>query len=322
MDVKKWLLDDVNRMVNLLENLGCHKINSSRCGYITCARPNGDNPVGISVKLNESLTTKMFTDTDDVNDIIGLVMYLKKVSFKEAIKFINSDLKYEKSVVDSLSIFNKKEIEVKSRTFLDENYLYNFKPYVVQEWIKEGITTEIQNKYDIRIDEKSERYLIPVRDENNNLVSIKGRTYKKDYRIFDIPKYIYYTKLHYNDVLFGLNYNKENIKKRKEVIIFEGEKSVMKAESYGFNNCVSIGMAHINTDMLKKILQLNVDVVLCFDKGLKEKQIKSQIDKLKMFTNVYVVEDSENITKDKDSPIDNGIETWIKLYNSKRKVVR
>ena len=41
MDVKKWLLDDVNRMVNLLENLGCHKINSSRCGYITCARQIG-----------------------------------------------------------------------------------------------------------------------------------------------------------------------------------------------------------------------------------------------------------------------------------------
>ena len=81
-------------------------------------------------------------------------------------------------------------------------------------------------------------------------------------------------------------------------------------------------MAHINTDMLKKILQLNVDVVLCFDKGLKEKQIQSQIDKLKMFTNVYIVEDRENLIKDKDSPIDSGIETWIKLYNSKRKVVR
>ena len=322
MKIKEWLLDDTNRVVQLLERLGCHKINSSRCGYITCARPNGDNPVGISVKLNETLVTKMFTDTDEVNDIISLVMYLKRISFKDAIAYINSDIKYEKSIVDDLNIFKKKEVELKIRKYLDENYLLNFKSYVVEDWLKEGISAEVQNKYDIRIDEKSERYLIPIRDENNNLVSIKGRTYKKDYKIFDIPKYIYYTKLQYNDILFGLNYNKENIKKRKEVIIFESEKSVMKAENYGFYNCVSIGMAHINADMLGKILQLNVDVVLCFDKGLKQKQVQSQIDKLKLFTNVYIVEDKYNLLENKDSPIDKGIDIWLKLYNNKRKVVR
>ena len=85
MKIKEWLLGDTNRVVQLLERLGCHKINSSRCGYITCARPNGDNPVGISVKLNETLVTKMFTDTDEVNDIISLVMYLKRISFKDIV---------------------------------------------------------------------------------------------------------------------------------------------------------------------------------------------------------------------------------------------
>ena len=328
MKIKQFILEDYNRIVYLLEQLGCNNI-KKRAGYITCSQPDGDNPVGISIMLNENLTTKMFTRDDGISDIIGLIEYIKKCNFKSAIKYVKSvfnlDDSYNETDFDktlrSLDVFKPKEVSEFTREYLDEKYLLNFEPHIVEDWLREHIDTSIQQKYDIRIDKKSCRYIIPIRDEKNNLVSVKGRTFAKDYKLLNVPKYIYYTKLGCNDILFGYNFNKENIKARKEVIIFESEKSVMKAECYGFNNCVAISMGAINEDMLKKILSMNVEVVLALDKGLSHKHLKTQIDKLKMFTNVYVIGDKDNLLDDKDAPVDKGKDVWIKLYNNRKKVI-
>jgi hypothetical protein len=89
MKIKQFISEDYNRIIYLLEQLGCNNI-KKRAGYITCSQPDGDNPVGISIMLNENLTTKMFTRDDGISDIIGLIEYIKKCNFKSAIKYVKS----------------------------------------------------------------------------------------------------------------------------------------------------------------------------------------------------------------------------------------
>ena len=50
----------------------------------------------------------------------------------------------------------------------------------------------------------------------------------------------------------------------------------MKAESMGFLNTVSIGTNHINKYLLPKILSLQCDVVIAFDKDVLLKDIVKQ----------------------------------------------
>jgi hypothetical protein len=99
---------------------------------------------------------------------------------------------------------NHKE-EVVTHKKLDLSVLRKYKTCVVQEWVEEGISANTQKKYGIRNDEIGKRWIIPIYDENNNLISLKARTYAPNWKEMGITKYIYYFKLNGNDILFGLN---------------------------------------------------------------------------------------------------------------------
>jgi DNA primase len=200
--------------------------------------------------------------------------------------------------------------------------LDKYKPFVIEEWENEGITKDIQKKYMIHIDEYKKRWLIPIFDDQNNLISIKGRSYLPNIKELDIPKYWYYYKIGYNDILFGLNFNKSNIEHKNEIILFEGEKSVMKADAYGYNWCCSVGKCGINPNIKKKILELKCDVVIAFDKDVPSSSIYKEANKISAFTNVYAIFDKDNLLdiNNKESPVDKGKDTFDILYNSKTRI--
>lgn len=166
--------------------------------------------------------------------------------------------------------------------------------------------------------------MIPIRDKNNQLVAIKGRTYLPNNKELDIPKYLYYKEnkdsRYYNSVLFGANYNYDKIKELNEVIVVEGEKTVMKAKSMGFDNVVSISGHDINSNIKKKILQLHSNVVIALDKDVQLKDIIKEGSKLTMFTNVCYIHDDRNLLGEKSSPFDEGFGVWLDLYNNKKKL--
>ena len=342
--IKTILYNDKSKIVKVLEELKCHKINPHYGNQIRCALPvefGGETGTSIQIILNEFLPAYIYSrsgyDEYEIKDIISLVQFLLKSNFTNAVHWLCQmlDIEYDDTkviirnqseTIKVMKSYIRNTQEILLNEPISEDLLNKYPKYIVRDWTDEGIDEEVQAKYDIRIDEQKCRWLIPIRDEDGNLVAIKGRTYLPNSKELDIPKYLYYKEnkeaKYYNSVLFGLNHNYKNIKELNEVILVEGEKTVMKAESMGFNSVVSISGHDINQNIKKKVLQLHTDVVIALDKDVPLKDIIKEGNKLSMFTNVfYIYDDKDLLGKNtKNAPFDLGFGVWLELYNNKKRL--
>lgn len=147
-------------------------------------------------------------------------------------------------------------------------------------------------------------------------------------------KYVPYTsfthKITYKHKLsmnaYGIDKNKESIKKYKKCIIFEAEKSVLKMDSiYGNNPSVAVGGSSVSEYQLN-LLKVNgcEKVYLAFDREEGEKwenKLNKICQKIVNFNlECYIIEDKNGRYLDlKESPIDKGEFAFLKLYKEARK---
>ena len=261
------------------------------------------------------------------------IQLTENLSFPQAVQKVaeltNSEL-HEYTESKTMSFFKelgklqKSKTEIVNRTILDINKDY-YQKYVdesPQEWIDEGITEEELKKYDIRIDPTSNRIVYPVFSNDDELISVKGRTRFKNYRDLKIMKYINFFKLGGRlDYFQGMQQARNSINSSGEIIIVEGIKSVMKLDQWGFHNTVSAETSKLNEYQIELLIRMKVrDVVIAFDKDVQMKKIRECTELLKRFANVYVVYDRWRLLENKDSPCDRGKDTWIYLYNNKIKL--
>lgn len=215
------------------------------------------------------------------------------------------------------------KIEIGNRTILDidANYNQRFSDEIPQEWINEGIDPDVMRKYEIRIDKSSNRIVYPVYDSDFNLIGVKGRTRFENFKDLKIAKYMNYYSLGKVDYFTGMKQALSFTKQKNEVIIFEGLKSVMKADGWGFHNCVSAETSVINEYQIELLIKMQVrDVVIAFDKDVKYQKIKGFSELLKRFCNVWVVLDKRNLLDEKDSPVDKGYDIWNTLYERRMRL--
>ncbi len=180
-------------------------------------------------------------------------------------------------------------------------------------WEREGISTEVLTKYQVRYDPFSNRLVFPIRDLYGNIISVKGRTLDKNYKEKKLRKYTYFQSIGNIDLLFGYYEHVEYIKNKKEIIIFEGEKSVMLMESWGYFNAAAILTSHLNPLQLPILIKLGVRIVFALDKDINIYEDEN-IKKLSHFVRVEYVRDTENLLEPKMSPVDAGEDTWLHLY--------
>ena len=337
--IKNILFNDKDKIITVLEKLNCHKINPYYQNQIRCALPDGETGTSVQIILTDFLPAYVYSrsgyDSYEIKDIISLVQFLLKSNFATAIKWLCEILEIEyddtqvimrnqSETIKLLKEYVRQDVKPPLNNPMSENFLNKYPLHIVKEWVNEGIEEEIQRKYGIRIDKKRNRWLIPIRDKDNRLITVKGRSYLPNTKELDIPKYLYYKEnkedKYCNNILFGLNHNYKNIKKLKEVIVVEGEKTVMKADSMGFDNVVAISGHDINKNIKKEILKLQVDVVLALDKDVTMSEIMKEGRKLSMFANVYYVFDKDNLLSDKDSPFDRGFPVWLQLYDERKRL--
>jgi DNA primase len=139
-------------------------------------------------------------------------------------------------------------------------------------------------------------------------------------------KYINYFKVGTIDYFQGLNITLPYIKQSGEIKIFESIKSVMKLYGYGVKDSASAEKHTLTDEQVRLLIKLRVDIVFCYDSDVSyvEKEVKRNIDTLKKFTNVYVIEDKNGLlggSEAKNSPIDRGFDLWEQLYSNKRKII-
>lgn len=221
---------------------------------------------------------------------------------------------------------SKQNKEVYKHSIIPMTAFTKFSKKEVPEWLEEGISQEVMDLFDIRIDNYSNRIVYPVYDIDGNLINIKGRTRYENYKKLKLPKYINYYTVGVMDYFQGLEKTLKYIKEQNEIIIFESIKSVMKAYGWDYKNCVSAEKHNLTPEQISLLVKLKVNVVFAYDSDVSynEGEVKENIDVLRKVTNVYVISDKDLLlggSVAKNAPVDCGQDIWEELYFSKRKVV-
>lgn len=185
-------------------------------------------------------------------------------------------------------------------------------------WEQEGISRASLDKYEVCYDSFANRLVYPIRNLEGTIVNIGGRTLDPDWKQKGLRKYNYYAPWGKMTTVYGLYENRESIKEKREVIIFEGVKSVFIADTWGIHNCAALLTSHLSPFQMKALAKLGRRVVFALDKDVDITK-DHNIGKLKQYVNVEFIHDSENLLGEKDSPVDKGLETFQTLYRNRRK---
>lgn len=185
-------------------------------------------------------------------------------------------------------------------------------------WEHEGISKETLDKFQVYYDGFSDRLVYPIRNINGEIVNVGGRTLDPLWKDKKLRKYCYFFSWGRINTLYGISENLESIKNQHEVIVFEGCKSVLIADSWGITNTAAILTSHLSDSQMKILAQLGCRVVFALDKDIRV-SLDKRIEKLKNYVPVEYIWDYEDLLGDKDSPVDKGKEVFMKLYGQRIK---
>ena len=260
-------------------------------------------------------------------NIINWLRIFEGLSFDEAVQktvqLAGADMS-SLVVSDTVQFFKQlnklyqKTDEKIEREILPDSYYDQFANELPQEWIDEGISEEVMKKYEVRIDKSSNRIVYPVYDADLNLIGAKGRTRFKNYKQLKLMKYMNYKKLYVMDYFAGMKQALPEINKKRKVIIFEGIKSVMKADGWGYHNCISTETSKINDYQVRLLIKMGIkEVVFAYDNDVSINKIRENAKMLSRFTNTFAIQDRQHLLDEKDSPVDKGQKVWEELYESR-----
>lgn len=214
----------------------------------------------------------------------------------------------------------KSTTKTSTATVLPENYMerYELKDEKLAVWEAEGISRASMGRFQVFYDSFSDRLVYPIRNLDEEIVNIGGRTLDPQWKEKNLRKYCYFYSWGTMDTIYGLAENMKFIKEKKEIIIFEGCKSVLLADTWGIKNTGAILTSHLNPHQMKILAKLGFRVVFALDKDVNIRD-DHNIAKLKQYINVEYVWDRADLLNDKDAPVDKGLDVFRKLYAERLK---
>lgn len=313
-------MDDLIEKIDILSYIG---------QYVKL-QPQGQEYVGLSPFTNEK-TPSFFVSPQkkywycfscgEGGTVIKFVQKYHKVNYEKAIQMLSSwghiTIGNEEPIMKLIRRYKKREEEViPIRKELDKDIMNKYKNVTISSWVNEGISKEVLEKYQVRYDDNACRIVFPIWDIDGRLINIKGRAAHPRWKEFGMAKYIYYFPLGKNDLFWGYHWHLQDIINKNEIILVEGEKSVMKLETNNVNNVVALGTSHLSKEQMQILLKLRVNVVVALDKDKNPREDKN-LQNLSKYNKCFVIIDNNNLLKEKDSPIDCGIDVFKKLYEQK-----
>ena len=211
------------------------------------------------------------------------------------------------------------------------NYDVKIKP-----WLDEGISQQAIEHAEIGYYPGEAQITIPHFDKNGRFIGLRGRTLVAE----DAERYGKYRPMKINGIMYnhplGLNlYNFNNarcvIPKMKKAVVFEGEKSVLKAQTYfGFDNDIYVACCGSSLSSYQTQLLIDAgaqEIVIAFDRQFKNvgddeyyhllNNLKKIQMKYKNYVQISYILDRKKITGYKCSPIDCGKEKFLVLYKER-----
>ena len=288
-------------------------------------------------------------------DIIGLVQAIKSVngeqcSFIDAINYILVATGIDPSACQRLitkKLYNWEEdlskyLKIKQGENLYTTYnqdilnqLYSIYP---QEWINEGISIDTLRKYNIGYYPRLQATTIPCYNTKGELIGIRCRHWLPEevengkYRPLQLLDGTIY-KFPTNNVFYGENYNRPEIERTGHVILVEGEKSVLKADTWWHENSNVLGLygSNIGIKRVRELVKMGVNqVTLALDSDFHKigdddyKLFEQKMIKIgKMFQgycNVDIVYNNIGLDWYKCSPFDGEENVWNKMYERREMI--
>lgn len=330
----------------ILEKYGVNHVHENQMyiQYPTCCH----NLEGGSHKLyyyKDSHIFKCYTECDSVFDVFELIQKMEELrdhecNLHDAIRIVGFDPN-ERTEEDPEKIIDKQSIDYLTKindislprmTYsgiqndILSNFTFNEKYF--EPWIREGITVEALQAFDIRYDITNLIIIIPHRDINGNVIGVRGR-FMSEY------SNVKYMPITHNGVtlshplrgnLYGLYENKAVIEKSKTVILFESEKSVLKFSSFfGHENNFSVATCgnKVSNEQIQILQDMGIkEVILAFDKdydnSADQMTVQSHYNDIARRLGVYfrtsVIFDYGNLLGLKDAPIDKGRAVFEELF--------
>ena len=212
----------------------------------------------------------------------------------------------------------KNNAKLGKNTILTDDYMdrYENRSDKLDVWRAEGISDESLKKFQVKYDSFSDRLVYPIRNLDGKIVNIGGRTLDPQWKDKKLRKYTYFHSWGTLNVIYGLYENMESILKKREVILFEGCKSVLLANTWGIENTGAILTSHLNGEQLNLLIKLGCRVVFALDKDVNIWKDKN-IMKLNRYVNCEFLWDSKGLLDEKDSPVDKGLEVFNTLYEDR-----
>lgn len=205
-----------------------------------------------------------------------------------------------------------------SSVVLPEDYMERYEkiPEKLAIWEREGISRASMDKFSVYYDSFSNRLVYPIRNPTGQIVNVGGRTLDPDWKEKGLRKYTYFMSWGSLKTIYGFAENRDCILEKREIILFEGCKSVLLADTYGVHNTGAILTSHLNPHQMQLLASLGCRVVFALDKDVHIKE-DHNIRQLKQYVNVQYIWDKDNLLGEKDSPVDRGKEVWERLYEGR-----
>lgn len=294
--------------------------------------------------------------TGETLSIIDLVIKAKTIrgeecNYRKALNYIakmsnhfiisNREEKADNSVIADFDFINSYS-NIKSgneyiepQEELNEHILEVFTYLPHMEFLKDHISVEAMQEFEIGYYDYANQITIPHRDIDGRLIGIRARNLDKaqlDEGRKYVPMVIQNQLLNHQlgQNLYGLCYTKESIKRLKRAVMFEAEKSVLQSQSYYGDDNIAVATcgSNISREQISLLRHCGVEeIVIAFDKEFeKNNSLQEEIYRNKLFKkiqpfvnefNFSFIWDKENLLEMKDSPTDKGKEIYEQLYGKR-----
>ena len=294
-EIKKELLDNPEKLEELLEYFNFYNIHIHQ-SYISFGRAIDSSKKSIVIRLEKNDYLYVSDYARNINqDLFTYISEQRLVDFKDIIAVVRKILD-----IDDFSVFRepqgifggfyekiRKKNEYTCRTY-DESILNKYVALANMRFIRDNITIDAQQFFNIRYDVESQGIVIPIYNQVGELMGVKVRC---NYDVQDGEmKYYYLIPCQMSQTLYGYSQN-YNYLVNNVIYIFESEKSVMQCYSYGIRNCVALGSGSISRKQVQMLLELNPKkIIFMHDVGFDLENILRNINIVKSYSRFSEVE--------------------------------
>ena len=317
-------LSELIESINILEYISQYTEFTEKNGEYWALSPlKEENTPSFSVRTE---TNSFYDFSSGVGgNVLTFVRYYDKLGYKDAIQKLKDYVGASGTVMPHKKLkatevakrFQppKKTQKTSKATVLSDDYMerYEKRADKLEVWEREGISKASLDKFQVYYDSFSNRLVYPIQNPDGKIVIVGGRTLDHDWKEKGQRKYTYFHSWGELKTIYGLAENRESIIEKREIILFEGCKSVLMADTWGIHNTGAILTSHLNPNQMSLLIKLGCRVVFALDKDVRVRDDRN-IKRLKQFVGVEYLWDGWNLLDEKDSPVDKGEETFKTLY--------